>query len=330
MPPSGPVFSRPPGLLASYARALRPQRASIGRALPARTLRLSRVPHEPARLRRYAALCGFPDPTAGPLPVTYPHLFAFPLTMRLLTARDFPHPALGLVHLADAIERSRPLAPDEELSVAVHAEAAEPHPRGTAFAVVAEVRDADGAAVWRSTSTYLRRGRADAPHAGAEGGERAGSRARRASAEHAGAEGGAAGSGRAGPGGRGGPASSAGEVDGNAPTVTECWSLPADLGRRYARVSGDRNPIHLHPLTARPFGFRRPIAHGMWTTARALAALDEVLPESFAVNVRFRAPAELPSRPTFHAAPTADGGHAFGLTAATGRTLLTGEITPCP
>ncbi|KAB8167994.1 hypothetical protein FH609_010710 [Streptomyces sp. 3MP-14] len=120
------------------------------------------------------------------------------------------------------------------------------------------------------------------------------------------------------------------QVNGNEPTVTERWALAADLGRAYARVSGDRNPIHLHPLTARPFGFRRPIAHGMWTAARALAALDEVLPEAFTVNVRFRAPAQLPSHPTFHAAPTHDGGHAFRLTAATGRPLLTGEITPPP
>jgi hypothetical protein len=49
------------------------------------------------------------------------------------------------------------------------------------------------------------------------------------------------------------------------------WRLPGDLGRRYAAVSGDRNPIHLHPLTARLLGFHRPIVHGMWTIARCMA-----------------------------------------------------------
>ncbi|WP_258038084.1 MaoC/PaaZ C-terminal domain-containing protein, partial [Streptomyces sp. SM5] len=57
------------------------------------------------------------------------------------------------------------------------------------------------------------------------------------------------------------------------PAVAE-WRLPGDLGRRYGAVSGDRNPIHLHPLTARLFGFPRHIAHGMWTVARCLAEAE--------------------------------------------------------
>src|SRR4051794_12390634 len=32
------------------------------------------------------------------------------------------------------------------------------------------------------------------------------------------------------------------------PPVTAHWRLPEDLGRRYAAVSGDHNPIHLHAL----------------------------------------------------------------------------------
>src|SRR6266487_1403229 len=55
---------------------------------------------------------------------------------------------------------------------------------------------------------------------------------------------------------------------GDGPEPHVVWELPADLGRRYAAVSGDRNPIHLYRLTAWLFGFRRPIAHGMWAAAR--------------------------------------------------------------
>ncbi|MDJ1133808.1 MaoC family dehydratase [Streptomyces iconiensis] len=95
------------------------------------------------------------------------------------------------------------------------------------------------------------------------------------------------------------------------------WDLPADLGRRYAAASGDRNPIHLHPLTARLFGFPRPIAHGMWTFARCLAELDGdsegggggkggELTEARAV---FKAPVPLPATVTFGA----DGTGAFAL-----------------
>ena len=58
------------------------------------------------------------------------------------------------------------------------------------------------------------------------------------------------------------------------------WRLPADLGRRYAAVSGDHNPIHLYPLTAKAFGFPRQIAHGMWTKARCVAAMENRLPDA--------------------------------------------------
>lgn len=77
------------------------------------------------------------------------------------------------------------------------------------------------------------------------------------------------------------------------------WRLGGDLGRRYASVSGDRNPIHLHALTAKPLGFPGAIAHGMWTKARCLAALQGGLPDAFAVAVRFRKPILLPARVEF-------------------------------
>lgn len=82
-----------------------------------------------------------------------------------------------------------------------------------------------------------------------------------------------------------------------APPETARWRLPGDLGRRYAAVSGDRNPIHLHAWTAKPFGFDRAIAHGMWTKARCLAALR--LPEAFSAEVRFKRPILLPATVTF-------------------------------
>jgi len=83
------------------------------------------------------------------------------------------------------------------------------------------------------------------------------------------------------------------------------WRLGGDLGRRYAAVSGDRNPIHMHSLTAKPLGFPGAIAHGMWTKARCLAALESRLPDAFAVEVRFRRPIVLPARVEF--AATAEG-----------------------
>ena len=81
------------------------------------------------------------------------------------------------------------------------------------------------------------------------------------------------------------------------PPVTAHWRLAEDLGRRYAAVSGDHNPIHLHAWAAKPFGFPRAIAHGMWTKARCLAALR--LPDAFETSVGFKKPVLLPSKVTF-------------------------------
>jgi acyl dehydratase len=80
------------------------------------------------------------------------------------------------------------------------------------------------------------------------------------------------------------------------------WKLGGDLGRRYGGVSGDRNPIHMHSLTAKPLGFPGAIAHGMWTKARCLAALEGRLPDAFAAEVRFRKPILLPGRVEFSSA----------------------------
>jgi len=77
------------------------------------------------------------------------------------------------------------------------------------------------------------------------------------------------------------------------------WKVPGDTGRRYAAVSGDRNPIHLYGLTAKPFGFPRAIAHGLWTKAHALAAIEGQLPDAFTVDVAFRKPVLLPATATF-------------------------------
>lgn len=95
------------------------------------------------------------------------------------------------------------------------------------------------------------------------------------------------------------------------------WRLPGNLGRRYAAVSGDHNPIHLYPLTAKAFGFPRQIAHGMWTKARSVAALASRLPDDTVVEVEFKKPVLLPGTVAFGSRIVDDGdrrGMDFALT----------------
>jgi acyl dehydratase len=111
------------------------------------------------------------------------------------------------------------------------------------------------------------------------------------------------------------------------PEVTG-WRVPGDLGRRYGAVSGDRNPIHLHPLTARLFGFPRAIAHGMWTFARCLAEAERTGGPAKGARAEFRAPVLLPADVTY-AARTAPGSTRFELRSGD-RVHLTGETSAPP
>lgn len=201
------------------------------------------------------------------LPATYPHILAFPLQIALMTEPGFPFPLLGMVHIANRITQRRPVRIGEELTLRVRTQNLRPHEKGTQFDVVSEVHTADTEdAVWIDTSTYLRRG--------------------------------------------GNPESASGrsEVASRlAPPAPEAvWQVPADTGRRYAEVSGDRNPIHLYRLTARMFGFRSAIAHGMWTKARSLAAFEGGLPKAYTVDVQFKRPVLLPAKIAFTSWQTGD------------------------
>ncbi len=111
--------------------------------------------------------------------------------------------------------------------------------------------------------------------------------------------------------------------------ATATWKLRGDLGRRYGSVSGDLNPIHVHPLTARLFGFPTAIAHGMWTKARCLAALGSRLPKACTVNVAFKRPILLPATVEF-AEAAGPGAHeiAFGVRDAKhGTPHLDGQVS---
>ncbi len=112
--------------------------------------------------------------------------------------------------------------------------------------------------------------------------------------------------------------------------TTATWRLPGDLGRRYGSVSGDLNPIHVHALSARLFGFPTAIAHGMWTKARCLAALESELPDAYRVEVAFKRPILLPATVAFGETGSISepGGLKFGVRdASKGTPHLEGRAT---
>jgi acyl dehydratase len=268
-----------PSILPLYARAALPMipGASLlpfvpggGGEIPENIdLELPGVSAKAEDVAAYARVCGFT--LRDTLPPTYPHMLAFPLHMAVMSDGSFPFGAVGLVHVENSITQKRPIGIDEEMTIRVRPTKLQPHPKGKTFSLETEVL-VDGEVAWESTSTMLRRGKVD-PNAFV-------------------------------PGMRGQMRSGFESLPADAPASAE-WKLPGDLGRRYAGVSGDRNPIHMHSLTAKPLGFPGAIAHGMWTKARALAQIESKLPDAFEVEVRFRKPILLPARVEF--ASTTEG-----------------------
>lgn len=106
------------------------------------------------------------------------------------------------------------------------------------------------------------------------------------------------------------------------------WRLPADLGRRFAKVSGDVNPIHMSGLSAKAMGFKTAIAHGMWSQAAMLAAIESRLPSTYVTQMEFRKPVSIPGTVRFVAQPGGQVGNwELALrNARKGTELVRGEV----
>ena len=291
-----------PSILPLYARAAAPMvpGASLlpfipggGKEIPEIELTLPRVHAGSEQVAAYNRVCGFS--LRDHLPPTYPHVLAFPLHMAVMAEGSFPFGAVGLVHVENQIVQHRRIGLDEELTIKVKTTKLQPHPKGRTFSLQTKVKSGNRI-VWESTSTMLHRGHPpQQPTDGPKSPDMTKISAHR-------------------------------PLEDAAAGAT--WKLEGDLGRRYAAVSGDRNPIHMHAWTAKPLGFPRAIAHGMWTKARCLAALESRLPDAFQVDVRFRKPILLPGRVEF-ASSTQDEDIAFVVRdAKRGTPHLDGRVAP--
>lgn len=267
-----------PGLGGLYARgAASTGRLAVARRtgsapveLPGTEYRVRGVRPSLEHLTAYQRLVG--ESATDTLPPGFVHVLGFPLAIALMARTDFPLPMLGMVHLANVVEQRRSIGYDETLDVTASARDLRPHRTGTQVDLVVEVT-VDDERVWRGTSTYLAKG----VRLSGSGSDEAASDA--ATSDDA--------------------ASDESATDERAPfeppLPTGQWRLGADTGRQYARVSGDRNPIHLNPLTAKALGFPRTIAHGMYTASRLLADAGRGRGDAFVWSVDFVKPVLLPA-----------------------------------
>ncbi|WP_144779908.1 MaoC/PaaZ C-terminal domain-containing protein [Marinobacter maritimus] len=246
----------PPALLPLFGKALLPKKGTSGVdvTIPELSAELLCAHTVSDDLRQYERVCGFI--ASNHIPMTWPHILAFPLQLKLLTEKAFPLPLLGLVHLRNTITQHRPIGIGETLKLEVRLGSQERTGRGIEFGMITTASSA-GTVVWEETSTMLYR----QPEKHAEPG-----------------------------------ATSAPPPLEHFPDTAEI-EAPESIGRQYAKVSGDGNPIHMHALSAKAFGFPRAIAHGMWSKAHALAILEQQSgwqPGPVRVSCHFKKPLFLP------------------------------------
>ncbi|MFN2361201.1 MAG: MaoC/PaaZ C-terminal domain-containing protein [Marinobacter sp.] len=279
--------NHPPGLWSLYSKVLLPKEKSSGNDIhiPTLSARLIGVSTANENLKRYHKVCGFGTQTT--VPITWPHILAFPLHLKLLTEKAFPLPLLGLVHLRNHITQHRPIGAGETLDIVVRLEGQNHTSKGLEFDLVTEAW-AGGRLVWEETSTNLFRQ----------------------------------------------PDKNNSKSGGKAPELphypeTAEISAPESIGRQYAGVSGDRNPIHLHALAAKAFGFPRAIAHGMWSKARVLALLEQQSgwrQDAVSVSCQFKKPLFLPGTAQLNWQAGKSGWGYQLLNAAGNAPHLSGEI----
>lgn len=283
-----------PSLGSLYSRAVsRTARLAVARSrtastLPATGYAVAGLRADAGRLSRYQHLMG--EPGTDVLPAGYVHVLAFPLAMAVMVREDFPLPVLGMVHIANRVVQHRPVLLGEELSARAHAANPRGHRRGTLVDLVVTVNAGDDV-VWEGVSTYLSPGHR-LPGTTAE----ADSPAR--------------------------------DTDPVQTPASAVWQLGRDVATEYADVSGDRNPIHTSRVGARMFGFPKPIAHGMYTAARALAHVGRFRGDTFTWEVEFAKPVLLPGRVALSLDHAGEAVRYAGRHPRSGKVHLTGSVTP--
>lgn len=213
------------------------------------------------------------------------------LIAKLLIHPAFPVSPYGLIHMRQTITAYRPIRQDALLDCELSIKELRRTSRGIELDCLQTAYE-KGELVWEGVATYLTRNAATQARSGGK---------REKTGEEA------------------------------LPQTKAQFDVPDDIGRRYAYVSGDYNLIHLYPWSAKLMGFKRAIAHGIWTLGRAVSALPaETRRTPFSLDVSFKRPLFLPGAVglVYDDAQGPEGLSFQIVTLGTSNAHLTGTIAP--
>jgi len=257
-------FDTLPSLGSAYRKVPFQRKPGIreGQTIPRIEAIVKGVKPEAQSIFEYAKICRFTSDEKH-IPSIYPHILASPLHMMLVTHKAFPLKGMGLIHVRNVITEHRPIDYQETLDLLCFVEGHREAPKGVEFDLHTQV-SSNGEVVWEGITTVLSR----------QKGKGQGNKKKEKKTPLPG-----------------------GDPDCQRSAL---WKVPADMGRIYASVSGDYNPIHLYKWTAKLLGFPRAIIHGMWSFARCVAEVTGDLPERpLTYEVEFKLPILLPSTVLF-------------------------------
>ncbi|NNM13179.1 MAG: hypothetical protein HKO58_02545 [Gammaproteobacteria bacterium] len=254
-----------PSVLKMYPKMMlsrKPGRLKEGASYPRLEASIHGVRPDRSHVNDFAKVSGFPEDRDF-LPLPYPHVLAAPLHYALLTHQAFPLKLLGLVHISNSITQHRPIGLEEELSIACHIQDYDDTIRGQVFHLHTHMQVGDEL-VWEETTSFIARKKTP--------------KNKRSNKS---------------------PKKIQAVEKSDAQIIS--WEVPGNMGRKFAKVSGDINPIHLTNITAKLFGFKQAIIHGVWSMSRTLAELEpQLLKRQTGLNklrfdVNFKLPVFIPS-----------------------------------
>lgn len=222
------------------------------------------------------------DGQQGGVPLCFPEISFTPLMAQAIVSPEFPLSPLGVIHVRQTAEQHQLIEPGMRCDARCELSAMRETEKGIESDFLMQLTRS-GDVYWSGQATLLSRSK------------------------------------RARSGGRRKKSHDAADVDLDGSVEVR---VPGNTGREYARVSGDYNPHHLWSWTARPLGYRRPIAHGMWTFARVLgmALADTDADVSVSADVSLKLPLYMPGTVRFAAESLSTGQASSALHVFDGQT----------
>jgi acyl dehydratase len=219
----------------------------------------------------------------GNLPITYPHVLTGHIHLGIMAHDKFPLSPMGALHMRNHIVQHAPIPVGATMDVVVRVAGSRVVKAGLEFDFTTEIT-IDGAVPWESISTYMVRGK------------------------------------KFGEPGEAPAIAAMPPVD--SVELEKKWPVPKNMGRRYAKISGDYNPIHISKILAKFFGFKRDLVHGMWVLGKTVSSLPapDASPAQ-RLDVSFKGPVFMTHTVTLQA-QAKDGGHAYQI-------FVSGNDRPC-